>query len=419
MDGETGPGSYSEDKLAQIPALLQPVVDAGDISGFVTLVWRDGAVVQVDAVGRRNLDTGKPMTRDTLFRIASMTKPIVSVAAMMLMEQGKLSLQDPITRWAPEFADMRVLDDPSGPLDATHPAPRDITIEDLLTHRSGLSYNFNSQGPIGYAYDEGLGSPLASDLTPDEWMRRLGALPLLYPPGDRFHYGHSSDVLAFIVARIMGASLGEALQTLILGPLGMKDTAFWVPPEKHDRLARIYRKRPDGAFKDVSYGLTPAPDAWEAGGGGLISTADDYLAFARMLLGGGEADGVRLLKPETVAMMATNLLTPAQRAIPFFGTPIWSIMGFGLGLSCVMNAQIANMVGATSEGAFGWPGAFGTWWQADPKTGTILIYLVQESATDFGPGTSTNAAAAAVLGGRATLPQFQKTAYAALGLRAT
>jgi CubicO group peptidase (beta-lactamase class C family) len=417
MDGEAARGRYSAEKLAQIPALLQRVVDAGDISGFVTLVWRDGEVVQVDTVGRRNLEAGLPMTRDTLFRIASMTKPIVSAAALMLMEQGKLSLTDPITRWAPEFADMRVLRDLTSPLDAADPAPRDITIEDLLTHRSGLSYNFNSQeGPVAYAYHKELGSPVVSPHAPDEWMRRLGALPLLYAPGDRFHYGHSTDVLGFIVGRVMGRSLGDALKALIFDPLGMTDTAFWVEPERQERMARIYRRNPDGSFRDDSYGLTPAPAAWEGGGGGLISKADDYLTFARMLMGEGEVGGVRLLKPETVALMRTNRLTAAQRQIPFFGTPIWSVMGFGLGLSTVMNAQIANMVGATSEGAFGWPGAFGTWWQGDPATNTILLYLIQESATDFEPRSDTATTAAAVMGGRTTLPAFQKAAYAALGI---
>jgi CubicO group peptidase (beta-lactamase class C family) len=245
---------------------------------------------------------------------------------------------------------------------------------------------------------------------------RLGALPLLYQPGDRFHYSHSTDVLGFIVARIFGKSLGETLKAMIFDPLGMSETAFWLPPERQDRVARIYRQFPDGTKRDISYGLTPQPGAWESGGGGLISRADDYLKFARMLMGEGQSDGVRLLSPDSVKLMSANRLTPAQREIPFFGQPLWRIMGFGLGLSTIMDAQIANMIGAGSEGAYGWPGAFGTWWMADPATGAILIYLVQESATDFGPGTTIDAAAAAVLGGRDTLPKFQKAAYAALGL---
>ena len=416
MDGETARGGYSGEMLAEVPALLQRVVDAGEAAGFVTLLWRDGEVVQVSAVGQRDTAAGLPMTRDTLFRIASMTKPITSAAALMLMEQGKLRLDDPITRWAPEFADMKVLKDPAGPLEAATPSPRDITIEDLLTHRAGLSYTFNSDGPIAIAYDQDLGWPLASPLTADEWMRRLGALPLLYPPGERFHYSHSTDVLGFIVERIAGRPLGETLRTMIFDPLGMKDTGFWVEPARRERHAHIYRRYPDGQVRDATYGLTPTPIPWESGGGGLISTVDDYLTFARMLLGEGEADGVRLLRPETVKLMRTNRLTEAQRQIPFFGQPIWSLMGFGLGLSCIMNAQLAAMAGAGSEGSFGWPGAFGTWWMADPVTNAILIYLVQESATDFGPGTPAADAAVAVLGGRTTLPLFQKAAYKALGL---
>jgi CubicO group peptidase (beta-lactamase class C family) len=414
MDGEAVNGGYSQEKLARIPQMLEAVAASGEISGFVTLIWRDGQVAQVNAVGQRDIDRHLPMTRDTLFRIASMSKPVTSVAAMMLLEQGRLSLQDPITRWAPEFANMRVLKDPAGPLDATTPAARDITVEDLLTHRSGLSYNFNSQGPVAHAYHDALDSPVASPLTPDEWLRELSKLPLLHPPGQQFHYGHSTDVLGFIVGRIMGTSLGQALKTLIFDPLGMADTAFWVPPEKRDRLARLYRKV-DGKLKDVSFPLKETAPAWEGGGGGLISTVDDYLKFARMMIGGGEADGVRLLKPETIALMTANRLTPAQREVPFFGLPIWMIQGFGLGVSCIMDAERNALLGVGSKGAFGWPGAFGTWWLADPATDTILIYMIQESSMDFGPETASNTAAAAVLGGRATLPQFQKSAYAALG----
>jgi CubicO group peptidase (beta-lactamase class C family) len=413
MDGETA--GLSREKLAAIPKLLQGVADTGEVAGFVTAVWREGEVEQIDAVGRRDLARGLPMTRDTLFRIASMTKPITSVAAMRLVEQGKLALDAPITRWAPEFANMRVLNDPAGPLDQTTPAARDITVEDLFTHRSGLSYDFNSQGPIAHAYHRTLGSPVQSELAPDAWMRELGALPLLYPPGQRFHYGHSTDVLGFIVARIMGTTLGQALKTLVFDPLGMGETAFWIPPQKRDRLARLYRKV-DGRLKDVSLPFADSPPAWEGGGGGLISTVDDYLKFARMMIGGGELAGVRLLKPETVALMATNRLTPAQREIPFFGMPLWLVHGFGLGLSCITDAEKNAIMGAGATGAFGWPGAFGTWWQADPANRTVLIYLIQESSMDFGPETaSQQVGAAALLGGRTTLPAFQKAAYAALG----
>jgi CubicO group peptidase (beta-lactamase class C family) len=401
--------------LEQIPPALQAIVDAGDLSGFVTLIWRKGEVVQLNTLGYRDVEAKTPMTRDTMFRIASMTKPVTSVAALMLMEEGKLSLDDPITRWAPEFANMRVLKSPTGPVEDTVPAPRDITIEDLMTHRSGLAYGFTSIGPIAHAYEKALGSPLLGPHGPDEWMQRLGELPLTYPPGERFHYSHSTDVLGFIVARIEGQSLGKVLQARIFGPLGMVDTGFWAMPGKADRLAKLYKapQEEGGALKDVSYAPEPEPHPFEAGGGGLISTADDYLKFARMLLGKGQVDGVRLLKPETVELMTANRLTDPQREIPFMGIPFWMGQGFGLGLSVITDPEKQAWMGAGSKGAFGWPGAFGTWWQADPAQEMILIYLIQNSM-ELGPEAASQLATGQRMGARAALPVFQKMAYAAL-----
>jgi CubicO group peptidase (beta-lactamase class C family) len=355
------------------------------------------------------------MTRDTLFRIASMTKPVTSITALMLMEEGKLRLEDPITRWLPEFAGMQVLKDPTGPIDQTYPAPREITVKDLMTHRAGLAYGFTSIGPIAHAHEERLGPPLGTPLTPDQWLAALASLPLSYPPGERFHYSHATEVLGFLVARIEGKSLGQVLQDRIFGPLGMVDTAFWCPPEKRDRLARLYKAPPEGGpLEDVSLPNPKTPPAFEAGGGGLISTADDYLKFARMMLGQGEVDGVRLVKPETIALMTANRLTEAQREIPFMGIPFWMGQGFGLGVSVITDPEKQAWMGAGSAGAFGWPGAFGTWWQADPAEDMVLIYLVQNSMP-LDPGSVSQLATGQRLGGRAALPVFQKLAYAALG----
>jgi CubicO group peptidase (beta-lactamase class C family) len=414
MYGDQGTGGLSAEGLAQIPAALQAVVDAGDLSGFVTLVWRKGEVAQVNALGLRDIEGGKPMTRDTLFRIASMTKPVTSIAAMMLVEEGKLKLEDPVTTWIPELSNQRVLKDAQGPLDATYPAPRDITVEDLMTHRAGLAYGFTSIGPIAHAYEDALGSPLVNPLRPDAWLKALGALPLSYPPGERFHYSHATDVLGFLVARIEGKPIGEVLRERIFAPLGMEDTFFWCPPEKRDRLARLYKAPPEGGpLEDVSLPLTDAPPAFEGGGGGLISTADDYLKFARMMLGKGEADGVRLVKPETVELMTQNRLTDAQREIPFMGIPFWGGQGFGLGVSVITDPAKQEWMGAGSKGAFGWPGAFGTWWQADPAEDMVLIYLIQNSMP-LDPGAAAQLATGQRLGGRAALPVFQKLVYAAL-----
>jgi CubicO group peptidase (beta-lactamase class C family) len=415
MYGDEQPGGFSAEGLAQIPPALQAIVDAGDLSGFVTLVWRKGEIAQVNTLGRRDIEAQAPMTRDTMFRIASMTKPVTSVAALMLMEEGKLRLEDRIASWLPEFADPQVLKDPAGPLDETCPAPRAITVEDLMTHRAGLAYGFTSIGPIAHEHEKRLGSPLANPMTPDAWLAALGSLPLSYPPGERFHYSHATDVLGFLVARIEGKPLGHVLRERIFAPLGMTDTDFWCPPEKRGRMAKLYRAEPDRpGLEDASLPHPDAPPAFEGGGGGLISTADDYLKFARMMLGQGEVDGVRLVRPETIELMTRNRLTDAQREIPFMGFPFWAAQGFGLGVSMILDADKQALMGAGSEGGFGWPGAFGTWWQADPKEEMVLIYLIQNSMP-LGPEAASQLATGQRLGGRAALPIFQKLVYAALG----
>lgn len=401
-------------KLAMVPAAMGQVVANGDLAGIVTMVWRNGALAQFNAVGMRDREAGLPMARDTIFRIASMTKPITTAAALMLIDQGKMNLFDPITRWAPEFANMRVLKSPEGPLDDTYPAPRDITIEDLMTHRSGLAYAFTSKGPIAEAHRETLGDPFASPYSADEWIARLAKLPLTYAPGEAMHYSHATDLLGFIVGRATGMHFADALRQMIFEPLGMVDTGFHVPRDQQGRLAVVYQQNDDtGELMPQSFPLPDAPRNYVAGGGGLVSTADDYLRFARMLLGEGEVDGVRLLKPETVRLMRTNRLTPEQRARPFLGLPFWAASGFGLGLGVIEDEELNQARGAGSKGAYTWPGVFGGWWQADPAQNMILIYLIQ-SWYPLGPDLAAQIGAQKRLGGRIANPTFQKLAYAAL-----
>ena len=321
-DGAVNVSGLSRDELAKIGPAMQGVVDQGLLSGVVTLLWRNGEIAQVTTNGLANRETKTPMARDTIFRIASMTKPVTTVAALMLMEEGKLKLDDPITKWAPEFANMQVLKDAQGPVEDTYPAPRDITVEDLMTHRSGLAYGFTSIGPIAHAHQKALGDVLNADMTPDEWMKALGSLPLSYPPGERFHYSHATDVLGFLVGRIEGKPFRDVLFERIFNPLGMVDTDFWIPPEKHGRAAVVYKLKEANNLEPVAFRAYQAPPVYAGGGGGLASTVDDYLKFARMLMNKGELDGVRLLKPETVDLMATNRLTDEQRAIPFLGHPL-------------------------------------------------------------------------------------------------
>ena len=416
MDGDTGTlEGVDQAALANIVPALQGVIDAGDLSGFVTLIWRKGEEIQFNALGQRDVEAGAPMTRDTLFRIASMTKPVTTVAALMLLEEGKLKLDDPISKWAPEFANMQVLKSATGPVEDTYPSPREITVEDLMTHRAGLAYAFTSIGPIAHAHQKALGDVLTSDLGPDVWMKALAGLPLSYPPGERFHYSHATDVLGFLVGRIEGKPFREVLMERILGPLKMVDTDFYCPPQKQARAAKVYRLKDDmSGLEEAPFPKRGTPPSFCGGGGGLLSTLDDYLTFARMLLGDGEVDGVRLLKPQTVALMRTNRLTDAQREIPFMGIPFWLGQGFGLGLSVVTDPEKQAWMGAGNAGAFGWPGAFGTWWQADPKTGLILIYLIQNSMP-LGPEAASQLATGQRMGARAALPVFQKMAYAAVG----
>ncbi len=386
------------------------MIDAGDLSGAVTLVWRRGEIVQLLCRGRRDIARDLPMERDTIFRIASMTKPITSAAALMLIEEGRLDLGDPITRWVPEFADMRVLEAPDGPLEETRASPRDITIEDLMTHRAGLAYGFTSVGPIAKAYAHALGDPFNCQMKPDAWLEALGRLPLCFPPGERFHYSHATDVLGFIVGRIAtGRAEGfrDFLAERLFAPLGMVDTDFFVPPAKRDRAAQVYRLNEAlTGLEPVPFKPVDAPPVFCGGGAGLMSTLDDYLNFARMLLAGGQLNGVRLLKEETVRLMRTNRLTDAQRQIDFLGMPFWGGQGFGLGLSVVTDPQKRAWMGAASEGAFSWPGAFGTWWQADPQEDLILMFLIQNS-TPLSPDVAAQLAAGQRMGARIAQPMFQ------------
>ena len=399
--------------LAAIGPALQGFVDRGELAGVVTLASRGGEIVHADTLGWRDVEARAPMRPDTLFRIASMSKPITSVAALMLMEEGRIELSDPIARWIPELADLQVLRDPVGPLEDTVPARRAITVEDLLTHRSGIAYAPFSEGPLKAAYEAALGDPGMNRLTPDEWLAALGSLPLAYQPGDRFHYGHSSDVLGFLVGRVEGRSFRQVLQDRIFTPLGMVDTDFWMPPAKRDRLASLYAYEETAErLRKVELELYDEPPGYTPGGGGLISSAPDYHRFARMLLNEGVLDGVRLLRPETVRLMRANRLTDAQRKVPFAGMDLWTKSGFGLGVSIAEELE-GNPYSCGAPGAMTWPGIFGTWWQADPLNDLILIYLVQHQVPVSASSGSTIATGRGAAG-RGALAVYQRAIYDAL-----
>ncbi len=365
----------------EIEAALQKVVDSGDLAGAATLVWSaSSGAPQTTCVGWRDVEARLPVERDTIFRIASMTKPITSVAALMLIDEGQIALTDSIARYAPEFSHMRVLRSPNGPLDETDPGERPITFEDLLTHRAGFTYGDFHRGPITQAYRDALGADIDSDVAPDEWIARLAQLPLIGQPGSGMYYGCSTDLLGLLIARIEGASLGAVLKRRIFDPLGMQDTSFLVPREKRARRAAAYGFDDAGRLtKRVTWGavvVAERPDdmAYESGGAGLWSTVDDYLKFARIFIGDGAVDGVRLLRRETLANMVTNHLTDGQGAHPGW-LGLQPGRGFGLGVSVVLETNKADMMRRGSVGTVSWPGAFGGWWQADPREGSVMIFL--------------------------------------------
>lgn len=400
-------------KLATVRPALQGFVDRGELSGVVTLASLGGEVVHAEAIGWSDVGTRTPMRPDTLFRIASMTKPITSVAALMLVEAGRIALSDPISRWIPELTDPLVLRDAAGPLHDLEPARRAITVEDLLTHRSGIAYAPFSEGPLKKAYESALGDPGMNRSTPDQWLAALGALPLAFQPGERFHYGHSSDVLGFLIGRVEGRPFRQVLSERIFSPLGMADTDFWLPREKRDRLASLYAwDDASGKLAKVEPEMYDEPPAYTPGGGGLISSAPDYHRFARLLLQGGVLDGVRLLRPETVRQMQTNRLTEAQRQVRFAGMDLWKKSGFGLGVS-VAEDVVDNPYSCGAPGSFTWPGVFGTWWQADPVNDLVLIYLVQHQVPVSAHSGSTIATGRGAAGRRA-LSVYQQGLYGAL-----
>jgi CubicO group peptidase (beta-lactamase class C family) len=364
-------------------AALQKIVDAGELAGAATLVWKEGTA-ETTCVGWRDVENKLPIERDTIFRIASMTKPITSVAALMLVDEGRIAFDEPIANHAPEFLRMRVLRSPEGPLDETDSAERLITFEDLLTHRAGLTYADFHQGPISQAYREALGGDIDSDVgAPDDWIARLADLPLIGQPGAMMTYGRATDLLGLLLARIEGQPLGTILKRRIFDPLGMKDSGFRVPQENWNRRAAAYGFDDEGRLlkqttrSGVMVAERPEAMTYESGGQGLWSTVDDYSRFARVFLGDGAVDTVRLLRAETLASMMKNQLTEEQRAqTRLLGRKPFAVgRGFGLGVSIVLQTEPSDFMRRGGVGTVSWPGAFGGWWQADPSNGSVLIFL--------------------------------------------
>ncbi|WP_460723992.1 serine hydrolase domain-containing protein [Nocardia heshunensis] len=374
---------FSADGLAKVSEVLEGYVERGEVAGAVAMIYRHGELAQVDAVGWRDRAADLPMQRDTLFRIASMTKPITAVAALTLVQDGLIDLHDPIDPWLPELANRTVLRDPEGPLDDVVPADRPITLEDLLTYRFGLGWGTSSLAPQLFALTadpiaSAIGVPNAEKLSPDEWLSKLGELPLIAQPGTLWRYHTASDVLGILLTRITGQPLETVLRERVLNPLGMVDTSFAVPEAKRARLSVLYG--PDSTELD-----RPATTAWStnplfpSAGAGLVSTVDDYSRFAHMLLNGGELNGVRILSPDLFAALSRDHLTPEQHANPPFNPPlgqaIWTDQGFGYGVKL----QTEPNGGVPSVGTLSWPGGLGTDWYADPEKALVTLLFVQSA----------------------------------------
>ena len=375
----------SKARLARMHAIMAGHVERGLAPGVVTLIERRGET-HVDVIGQQAIGGRDPMRRDTIFRIASMTKPITAVAAMILVEECKLRLDEPIDRFLPELADRRVLKRLDGPLDDTVPAQRPISLRDLLTFGSGYGFIWGApeRFPILQAIADlglvGFGPPdQATPIGPDEWLQRLAKLPLLHQPGEKWLYNTGSYILGVLIARASGKSFGQFLQERIFAPLGMTDTGFFVPAEKRDRLAASYWVNDKTGTLDLYDGIADTkwaqPPAFEDGGGGLVSTVDDYLAFARMLLNKGKHGEKRLLSRAAVELMTTDHLSAAQKAASSFLAETWDNRGWGFGVSIVIGRDSLS----ATPGSYGWNGGFGTAWANDPAEEMIAILMAQRA----------------------------------------
>jgi len=373
-------GGLSKTRLARMHGVMAGHVASGRVPGLVTLVSRRGET-HVDAVGMKAAGGNDPMQRDTIFRVASLTKPITAVAAMILVEECQLRLDEPVDPLLPELANRKVLRAIDSPLDDTVPAKRAITLRDLLTFRLGYGAVMAPPGtyPIQKAMDDAGIAPSANLFaqSADELMKRFGSLPLIHQPGEKWLYHSGSDILGVLIARATGRSLETFLRERIFAPLGMKDTAFSVPDAKLDRLPTCYQgdARTGGlaVFDEARGGRFTRPPVFESGGGGLVSTVDDYLAFGHMMLNKGRHGSERILSRPSIELMTTDHITAEQKAASDFFPGFWNDRGWGFGVSIFTRRDDL----ASVPGRFGWDGGHGTSWYVDPKEDLVGILMTQ------------------------------------------
>jgi CubicO group peptidase (beta-lactamase class C family) len=377
LPAQRPPAGFAADRLARIDRVMQQYVDSGQIAGAVGLVMRNGEVVYQHAVGWSDLESRRPMTADALFRIASQTKALTTVAILSLLEEGRLSPYDPVSRYIPGFAHTTVASR-SDTGRVIKQATREITIRDLLTHTAGISYGTDSLvAPLysakGLGPSAGWGWYTADKDEPIcTTIERLATLPFVAQPGERWVYGYNTDILGCVAERASGMPLDELIRTRITGPLKMRDTYFFVPPAATARLVTVYasdsgriHRAPDGPRGQGNY--VTGPRRSFSGGAGLVSTAADYARFLQMLLNGGELDGVRILAPHTVDLMTHN-----QSGKLFDST---GANGFGYGFGI---AERYGANGMASVGTFGWGGAYGSSYDVDPVEHLVIVFMINQ-----------------------------------------
>jgi CubicO group peptidase (beta-lactamase class C family) len=359
--------------MTDLRSILQSRVDDGTVPGAVALVAR-GDRIEVEAVGSMDVEGTAPMSRDSIFRLASITKPITAAAVMVLVEDGRIALDDPVGTWLPEIAEPGVVRTPSSPVEDVVPASRPITVLDLLTNCTG--YGFPSDFSLPQVQQlftvQTDGREVQLRPHPDEWLAALGRIPLLHQPGEAWLYDTSSDLQGILVARVSGQSFPDFMAERLFEPLGMADAAFEVPAGKRDRFTSYYKPSPDGGLvlADAPDGQWSSLPAFPAGAGGLAGTVDDWYRFGRMLLADGEAGGRRVLSPESVRRMTTDHLTPAQRA----GNPLF-LEGQGWGFGGSVDVEPTDLWNV--PGRYGWTGGTGTTAHVVRSTGEVHILLTQ------------------------------------------
>jgi CubicO group peptidase (beta-lactamase class C family) len=376
---------FSSERLERLHTLMQQTVDRKELPGAVTILARHGKVIDYRAYGRRDLESGAPMTKDAIFRAFSMTKPITGAAMMILYEQGKWLPMDPIAKYIPEFAHLKVLKglDAAGNMILEEPVHSPTMLE-LLTHTAGFTYGFFGTSPVDKEYQK---AEVMQSKSLQEMIDKLAKLPLMYQPGSRWVYSLSMDIQGYIIERLSGQSLPDFLLEHIYKPLGMKDSGFFVPAEKRSRFVTMYRSDEKGE-------LVPAPGfggeyasqpTMPSGGGGSVSTAEDYFRFAQMLANGGELNGVRILSAASVQLMSANHLAPNLLTGEFGIGPHVMRAGFGYGYDCavVFDPLAANL--PDGRGTFFWDGAAGTWFWVDPTNDVIFVGMIQRQLSPASP----------------------------------